>query len=87
VRFFINQIVLGEESDEGLPDADGNPTYASHFELYCDAMREVGADPAPAIRFSEVAAADGIEAAFRLSGRPPAALEFMRSTFGFITTI
>lgn len=86
VRFFINQIVLGEESDEGLPDAAGNPTYASHFELYCDAMREVGADPAPVIRFSEVAAADGIEAAFRLPGTPPAALGFMQSTFGFIAT-
>lgn len=86
VRFFINQIVLGEESDEGLPDAAGNPTYASHFELYCDAMREVGADPAPAIHFAETAADGGIEAAFRLPGTPPAALEFMRSTFGFIAT-
>lgn len=86
VRFFINQIVLGEESDEGLPDAAGNPTYASHFELYCDAMREVGANPEPAIRFSEVAAAEDIETAFLLPGTPHAALEFMRSTFGFIAT-
>lgn len=86
VRFFINQIVLGEESDEGLPDSNGNPTYASHFELYCDAMREVGADPAPAIRFAEAAADRGIEAAFRLPDVPPAALEFMRATFGFIAT-
>lgn len=86
VRFFINQIVLGEESDEGLPDADGNPTYASHFELYCDAMREVGADPEPAIHCAEVAADQGIEAAFRLPATPAAALEFMRSTFGFIAT-
>lgn len=86
VRFLINQIVLGEESDEGLPDENGNPTYASHFELYCDAMREVGADPEPAIRFSEVAAAEGIDAAFRLPGTPPSALTFMQSTFGFITT-
>lgn len=86
VRFFINQIVLGEESDEGLPDAHGNPTYASHFELYCDAMREVGADPQPAIRCAEVAADQGIEAALRLPQTPPAALAFMRSTFGFIAT-
>lgn len=86
VRFFINQIVVGEECDDGLPDADGNPTHASHFELYCDAMREVGADPAPAIRFAEVAADRGFEAALALNVAPPAAREFMRTTFGFIAT-
>ncbi|MCX8085793.1 MAG: DUF3050 domain-containing protein [Rhodocyclaceae bacterium] len=86
VRFFINQIVVGEECDDGLPDADGNPTHASHFELYCDAMREVGADPAPAIRFVEVAAEQGIEAALALNLAPPAAATFMRATFGFIAT-
>lgn len=85
-RFFVNQIVLGEESDEGLPDADGNPTYASHFELYCDAMREVGADPEPAIRFAELAADDGIEAAFASQAVPCASVEFMRTTFDFIAT-
>jgi hypothetical protein len=86
VRYFINQIVVGEECDDGLPDADGNPTHASHFELYCDAMREVGADPQPAIRFSEVAADRGFEAALALDIAPPAARDFMRSTFGFIAT-
>lgn len=86
VRFFINQIVVGEECDDGLPDAAGNPTHASHFELYCDAMREVGADPAPAIRFAEVAADQGIDAALALQLAPPAAETFMRSTFGFIAS-
>lgn len=86
VRFFINQIVVGEECDDGLPDAAGNPTHASHFELYCDAMREVGADPAPAIRFAETAAAKGFEAALALNIAPPAATQFMRSTFDFIAT-
>jgi hypothetical protein len=84
VRFFINQIVVGEECDDGLPDAAGNPTHASHFELYCDAMREVGADPEPAIRFAETAANQGIESAFALNLAPPAAVRFMRTTFGFI---
>lgn len=84
VRFFINQIVVGEECDDGLPDAAGNPTHASHFELYCDAMREVGADPEPAIRFSQAAAAQGIESALALNLAPPAAVRFMRATFGFI---
>ncbi len=86
VRFFINQIVVGEECDDGLPDAAGNPTHASHFELYCDAMREIGADPAPAMRFAEVAADAGFEAALALNLAPPAAAAFMRSTFGFIAS-
>ncbi|HEX5364569.1 MAG TPA: DUF3050 domain-containing protein [Gallionella sp.] len=85
-RFFINQIVLGEESDEGLPDANGEPTYLSHFELYCDAMREIGAHPSDAIHFSDVAFEQGIERALSLSTVPAAAREFVETTFGFIAT-
>jgi len=39
---FINQIVVGEESDV---DEEGTPI--SHFQLYLAAMNEVGADTAP----------------------------------------
>jgi len=39
---FILEIVLGEEADE-----DGLGGYASHFELYHQAMEELGADTGP----------------------------------------
>lgn len=85
-RYFVNQIVLGEESDEGLPDADGLPTYLSHFELYCEAMREVGADPGNAIRFCDQAVERGFRHALALDLAPAPARTFMEATFGFIAT-
>jgi len=85
-RHFINQIVLGEESDEVMPQAQGEPRFTSHFELYCDAMREVGANPDLALRFARTAGEQGLDAAFALPGIPAPALAFMRTTFGFIAT-
>lgn len=86
VRYFINQLVLEEESDLGLPAADGSTTYASHFELYCDAMREIGADPTGPLKFVDVAAEKGIQAALEQGIAPKASHRFMESTFAFIGT-
>lgn len=43
---FINEIVVGEESDL---DADGQPN--SHFEMYVEAMEEIGADTGPILDY------------------------------------
>jgi hypothetical protein len=85
VRRFINELVLEEESD-AVPGPDGAVTYTSHFELYCGAMAELGADPERPRRFVALAAERGIEAALASGLAPPASVEFMRSTFGFIGT-
>jgi len=47
-RRFINEIVLGEESDV---DNNGDP--ASHFELYIQSMNELGADTETVLQFIE----------------------------------
>lgn len=76
---FINEIVLGEESDE---DARGG--YASHFELYLDAMKDCGADTAPIESFlDELRKGRSVEHA--LSGAPVAesVKEFVRSSLHF----
>ena len=47
-RRMINEIVLGEESDEVAPGQ-----YISHLELYIEAMEEVGANTGPIKAFLE----------------------------------
>jgi hypothetical protein len=73
-RRFINEIVLGEESDE----FEGRPM--SHFEVYLEAMRECGAETDGVLRV--VGAARGGE--LELEGVPEAAARFMRNTFAVI---
>ncbi|MED2973059.1 DUF3050 domain-containing protein [Fictibacillus sp. B-59209] len=43
---FINEIVLGEETDE-----DGEGGFISHIELYLKAMKEVKADTNPIVTY------------------------------------
>lgn len=85
VRRFINEIVLAEESDR-LPDAQGQVGYISHFELYCLAMREIGADTTGPLRFVDTVRSTGLSAARALPIVPAAAAQFMDNTFAMIDT-
>lgn len=85
-RRFINVLVVEEESDELIDNATDTVHYTSHFELYCQAMREVGADPQPALSFVEIAKRQGIEMALRSELVPEPSRVFMQATFDFIAT-
>lgn len=72
----INEIVLGEESDDRL-DAG----HYSHFELYLDAMREVGASTTAVERFV-ARQQEGVsyDVALQSVDVDPAAAQFVRDT-------
>lgn len=75
-RRLINEIVLGEESDE-----DGQGGYLSHFELYLKAMREAHANTGPMEKFIAILR-DGVcwESALEKSEAPEAVVPFVRHT-------
>jgi hypothetical protein len=78
-RRLINDIVLAEESDS----REGE--FISHFELYIDAMAQAGADRTAIDAFLDrVRAGDAMPSALQLAGVPPAAREFVTSTWSFI---
>lgn len=60
----INDIVLGEESDEVEPGH-----YMSHYELYLRAMADIGADPGP-MRTFEAAIREGVAPELGLAPLP-----------------
>jgi Protein of unknown function (DUF3050) len=75
-RRLINEIVLGEESDE-----DGMGGHLSHFELYLAAMRDIGADMTPIERFLSVLRAGGtVDAGLEAARVPSAVAVFVRQT-------
>lgn len=77
---FINEIVLGEESDQ----VDEEPP-RSHFEWYLDAMSELGSDRAPILRL--IAALQGgtdIPLAISESELPSPGVAFIRSTLAVL---
>lgn len=82
VRFLINEIVCGEESDLG-PDGER----FSHFELYHRAMREAGADTSAIDAFlNSIQAGDSPESALARPGLPAGVRPFTGFTLKLACT-
>lgn len=76
----INEIVLGEECDE-----NGAGGYASHFNLYHQAMQQCGADTGTIDRLIRELRQEGnVETALSRSAPPASVREFLLDTFGLI---
>jgi hypothetical protein len=76
----VNEIVLGEESDE-----DGEGGYASHFEFYHQAMQRCGAATTVVDQFlDELRAGSSVEQALIGAGAPNAVRDFVLQTFAVI---
>ncbi len=77
-RRFINEIVLGEESDE----YEGR--FLSHFEIYKMAMEQSGASTAGVDGLISRLESDSVLEAVELAAVPEGARGFLRTTFGLI---
>jgi hypothetical protein len=76
----VNEIVLGEESDE-----DGEGGFASHFDLYHRAMRRCGASTDTIDRFLDGLRSDcSVESALAKCDAPLCVRQFVRQTFDVI---
>ncbi|MCK7576041.1 MAG: DUF3050 domain-containing protein [Chromatiales bacterium] len=81
--YFINELIQEEESD-AIPLDSGEVLYASHFELYCRAMNEVGADSEMPGRFLALVNEQGLDQALYSPLVPLPARYFTETTFCFI---
>ncbi len=77
-RRFINEIVLGEESDE----YDGR--FLSHFEIYLMAMAQSGASTADVLELISRLEKKPVLEAVEEAAIPAGARGFLRTTFGLI---
>jgi len=78
----VNEIVLEEESDVADPN---NPNqYASHFEIYLNSMKEVGASTTAIENFLQDVSKNGIDAAIEGQLYESPVQKFIRSTFDII---
>jgi len=81
-RSLINEIVAGEESDV---DSEGNKK--SHFEMYLDAMDQLGADTSQIKQFlAELQSSGDFDAAYKNSNTPAEAINFVDYTFEIINS-
>lgn len=79
----INHLVLDEESDHSLVDQHQS-LYCSHYESYCNAMIEIGADTGQIEAFIDTTNTCGIDAALNDSDIPASAKAFVGFTFDVI---
>jgi len=80
IRRFINELVLEEETDQSTQEGE----FSSHFELYLQAMDEIGADTQCIRMFIQTVGNEGIEQALALTCVPEASRRFTQKTFEFI---
>jgi Protein of unknown function (DUF3050) len=81
-RYFINEIVLGEESD-----TDMFGKRKSHFEMYLDAMKALGASTASIeIFISKMKETNHLQTAFYNANTPKEVMEFVDFTFSIISS-
>ena len=77
----VNEIMVSEETDR-ITSHRGT-IVTSHFQLYVDAMREMGADTRAIVRFQEARhrwSTDDPAVLAHMSGAPDASVRFMEST-------
>jgi hypothetical protein len=81
-RRLINELVLDEESDD-----DGAGGYASHFELYLEAMEQCGADASRIKDFVDrLRRGEDVLAALDSSNAPAASRRFVSHTWRIISS-
>lgn len=79
---FINEIVTEEESDQ-----NDKGQYKSHFEMYVDAMEEVGANTLPIGEFlNQVSGMENIKESIDALQVPNAVKNFLQFTFKVLNT-
>ncbi|MBM72602.1 MAG: heme oxygenase [Crocinitomicaceae bacterium] len=79
---FINEIVLGEETD-----VDSNGNYKSHFEMYLDAMEDIGANTSQIRKFIRlIEEGETVEEALKSANTTTAIRDFVGYTFEVIAS-